>query len=451
MKRIALILFLLPLFLVSQPTLQQKVAQMVMVSFTGTTIPDSIKMDIQKRGLGGIILYAGNITSASQVALLTSQLSALSSSQLLIAVDQEGGKVARLSAANGFANTPTAYHLGTGVNREDSTRANSALMAGWVRQSGFNIDFAPVADVNVNPLSPAIGKSERSYSANPDTVARHTAWFVDEFRKKGVITTMKHFPGHGSAATDSHLGFTDVTTTWSSKELIPYQTAIKNGMVDMVMIGHLFNSKIDSVYPASLSAKTIGGLLRDSLGFNGVVISDALTMGAISLNYAMDDVIERSVNSGTDILLWNGNSYNNRSLLGYIIDVVTKKVADGKIAASRIDTAYNRIQRLKQRILTNISRSYAVDIPTEMHLEQNYPNPFNPSTTIGFTIPAPGVTSLKVYDAIGREIAVLADGYLESGIYYSRNFDASKYSSGIFFAQLRSGSAMQMKKMIYLK
>ncbi len=451
MKRIIFSFFLLPLFLVSQPTLQQKIAQMVMVSFNGTTIPDSIKVDLQKRGLGGIILYAGNITSASQVALLTSQLSALSSSQLLIAVDQEGGKVARLSAANGFAATPTAYHLGTQLNREDSTRANSSLMAGWVRQSGFNIDFAPVADVNVNPTSPAIGKLERSYSADPDTVARHTGWFVEEFRKKGVITAMKHFPGHGSAAVDSHLGFTDVTNTWSSKEMIPYQTAIKNGTVDMVMIGHLFNSKIDSLYPASLSAKTVNGLLRDSLGFTGVVISDALTMNAISLNYAMDDVIERSVNSGTDILLWNANSYNNRSLTGYIIDVVSKKVTDGKIAAARIDTAYSRIQRLKKQILTNISHSYAVNVPTEMRLDQNYPNPFNPSTTIGFTIQAPGLTTLKVYDAIGREAATLADGYLESGVYYSKNFDASKFSSGMFFIQLRSGNTVQMKKMIYLK
>ena len=451
MKRIVLSLFLFPFFLISQPTLQQKIAQMVMISFTGTVIPDSIKYDIQKRGLGGIILYANNITSASQVKTLTAQLSALSSSQLLLSIDQEGGKVARLSASNGFAATPTALYLGTKVNREDTTRYYSALMAGWVRQSGFNIDFAPVADVNVNPLSPAIGKSERSYSADADTVARHTGWFVEEFRKKGIITTMKHFPGHGSATVDSHLGFTDVTNTWSSKELIPYSTAIKNGTVDMVMIGHLFNAKIDSLYPASLSARTVNGLLRDSLKFDGVVISDALTMSAISLNYAMDDVIERSVNSGTDILLWNGNSYNNRSLTGYIIDVVSKKISDGKIAAATIDTAYNRIQRLKQRILTNVSRQYAGTIPSGLHLEQNYPNPFNPSTVIGFTVHHSGMTTLKIYDALGRETAVLADEFLESGLYYTRTFDASALSAGIYFAQLRSGGAVKMVKMIYLK
>jgi beta-N-acetylhexosaminidase len=424
---------------------------MVMVSFPGTVIPDSIKYDIQKRGLGGIILYANNITSANQVKSLTAQLSALSSTQLLLSIDQEGGKVARLSAANGFAATPTAYHLGTRVNREDSTRYYSALMAGWVRQSGFNIDFAPVADVNVNPLSPAIGKSERSYSANADTVARHTGWFVEEFRKKGIITTMKHFPGHGSATVDSHLGFTDVTNTWSSKELIPYSTAIKTGTVDMVMIGHLFNSKIDSLYPASLSTKTVNGLLRDSLKFDGVVISDALTMSAISLNYAMDDVIERSVNSGTDILLWNANSYNNRSLTGYIIDVVSKKIADGKIAAATIDTAYDRIQRLKERILTNITRTVVDGVPTEMRLEQNYPNPFNPTTSISFTLPISGIATLTVYDALGREVAVLAEGQFQSGVRYSWNFDASNCASGLYIVRLRSGISVQNKKMLYLK
>jgi beta-glucosidase-like glycosyl hydrolase len=245
---------------------------------------------------------------------------------------------------------------------------------------------------------------------------------------------MKHFPGHGSATVDSHLGFTDVTNTWSSKELIPYSTAIKTGTVDMVMIGHLFNSKIDSLYPASLSTKTVNGLLRDSLKFDGVVISDALTMSAISLNYAMDDVIERSVNSGTDILLWNGNSHNNRSLTGYIIDVVSKKISDGKIAAATVDSAYNRIQRLKQRILTNISRYHAAAIPGGMHLEQNYPNPFNPSTVIGFTVQHSGMTTLKIYDALGRETAVLADAnYLESGLYYTRTFDASALSSRCLF------------------
>ncbi|MBP6673240.1 MAG: T9SS type A sorting domain-containing protein, partial [Bacteroidetes bacterium] len=387
----------------------------------------------------------------SQVKTLTAQLSALSSSQLLLSIDQEGGKVARLSASNGFAATPTALYLGTKVNREDTTRYYSALMAGWVRQSGFNIDFAPVADVNVNPLSPAIGKSERSYSADPDTVARHTGWFVEEFRKKGIITSMKHFPGHGSATVDSHLGFTDVTNTWTSKELIPYSTAIKTGTVDMVMVGHLFNSKIDSLYPASLSTKTVNGLLRDSLKFDGVVISDALTMSAISLNYAMDDVIERSVNSGTDILLWNGNSHNNRSLTGYIVDVVSKKISDGKIAAATVDSAYNRIQRLKQRILTNVSRQFVGTVPSGLHLEQNYPNPFNPSTVIGFTVQHSGMTTLKIYDALGRETAVLADEYLESGLYYNRTFDASALSAGVYFAQLRSGGAVQMVKMIYLK
>ncbi len=423
---------------------------MVMVSFTGTVIPESVKVDLQQRGLGGIVLFANNIVSSNQITSLTSQLSSFSKSQLLLAVDQEGGKVARFGSTNGFSSTPTAFHLGTQVNREDSTRATAALMAGWLSKTGFNINFAPVADVNVNPLSPAIGKNERSFSSNPDTVSKHVSWFIDEFHKKKIITTLKHFPGHGSASADSHLGFTDVTNTWTAKELQPFRSAITNGEADIVMAGHLFNAKIDSQYPASLSYKTITKLLRDSLKFNGVVISDELSMNAIALNFQFDDALKLCVQSGTDILLFNKSIYNNQSLTAYIVNVISKKVNTGEIPSAMIDSAYERIQRLKQRILTGMHDQVAAVIPANVQLYQNYPNPFNPSTTIRFSIPVSGFVSLKIFNVLGKEVAQLVNDERTAGN-YSVQFNASAYAGGVYFVRLQTGSALRTAKMVYLK
>lgn len=442
-----LLLFFSHLF--SQPSLEQKIAQMVMVGFTGTTVPESLKTDLATRGLGGVILFASNITSPSQVKTLTTNLQSHATSHVLIAVDQEGGKVARLSASNGFASTPSAYKLGTLINREDSTRAAASLMAGWLQQSGININFAPVADVNVNPLSPAIGKLDRSFSKNPDSVSSHVGWFIEEFHKKNIVTTLKHFPGHGSATSDSHLGFTDITSTWSSDELIPFQSAIDRNLADLIMIGHVYHAQIDSQYPASLSINAVQHLLRDSLHFSGVVISDELFMNAISANYEFDEAIELCVKSGTDILLFAKNIYDNQSLTAYVVNSIAQKVRDGKIEEEIIDSAYNRIQRLKQFIVTKATLASS-RVPDSPLLMQNYPNPFNPTTTIGFTIHISGFTSLKVYDVVGREIATLVNNTLAAGT-YDVTFDASRLSSGIYFYALQAPDFRATKKMVILK
>lgn len=422
---------------------------MIMVGFTGTAVPESVKTDLAERNLGGVILFAANITGPQQVKTLTDQLRGFSSSPLLIAVDQEGGKVARLGASNGFSSTPSAYTLGTTINREDSTRAAASMMAGWLHQSGFTINFAPVADVNVNPNSPAIGKLNRSFSRVPDTVSRHVGWCIEEFHKRNIVTTLKHFPGHGSAASDSHLGFTDITGTWTEQELIPFRSAIDRGLADLIMIGHLYNAKIDSQYPASLSHTAVQTLLRDSLGFSGVVISDELFMNAISANYPFDTALELCVQSGTDILLFGKNIYNNQSLTSYVVHTIAQKVRDGVIAEAVIDSAYYRIQRLKQLIL---SRTFFADVhaPGTMSLSQNFPNPFNPGTTISFSIGSPGRVTLNVYDLLGRRVTTLVDEYRSSGT-YSVYFDASALAGGLYFYSLQTNTAFESKKMVFVK
>lgn len=221
--------------------IKKKIAQMVWVGFSGTRLNDTIKIDLSKRNIGGVILFANNISNPNQIKLLNDTIKMFAKTPPFIAVDQEGGKVARLNSTNGFANTYTAYQLGTVFNSEDSTRKQAKLMATWLLQCGFNVNLAPVADVNVNPNSPAIGKLERSFSSNPYNVYLHDKVFIEEFEKQNIITCLKHFPGHGSALQDSHLGFTDISNTWQQYELTPYQNLINNDYSNIIMPGHLYN------------------------------------------------------------------------------------------------------------------------------------------------------------------------------------------------------------------
>jgi beta-N-acetylhexosaminidase len=449
--RLLFLYSIFPLALFAQPTLQQKIAQMLMVGFSGQTVPESLKVDLQARGLGGVILFAPNILNPAQVQTLTTELQSLSAGTLFIAVDQEGGKVARLNKNNGFASTPTAYQLGTVYNSEDSTRTIARLMASWLSESGCNVDFAPVADVNVNPLSPAIGAKERSYSSDPEMVVNHIGWFVDEFHKKNILTTLKHFPGHGSAASDSHLGFTDITTTWADSELIPFKSAIDRGKADLIMVGHLYNAVLDSLYPASLSHNVVTHLLRDSLGFHGVVISDELFMGAIELNFEFDNALTLCVNSGTDILLFSTNTYNNSSLTAHVVNLISSKVDSGIIAESTIDSAYNRIQRLKSAIPTTVE--YASNkMPGTSELYFNYPNPFNSTTIIRYRLHTAGNVRLKIFDLLGRDVASLVNTVQSAGE-YSVSFTVAEkqLTSGMYFYRLETGGYVETKKMLYIK
>ncbi len=457
-KLLLLTIFYFSASIFSQSNLKEKIAQMMMVGFSGTTVSDSLRFDIQNRKLGGVVLFGANITNPNQLLSLTTQLQSAGANQLLIAVDQEGGKVARLNQTTGFAATNSAYKLGTILNLEDSTRQTAKMMAEWLNQTGINVNLAPVADVNVNPNSPAIGKLDRSFSKYPDIVSSHIFWFIDEFHKKNIITTLKHFPGHGSAATDSHLGFTDITFTWADSELVPFQAAIDQNKADMVMIGHLFNANIDSVHPASLSYEAITNLLRDSLNFNGAVISDELFMNAISANYTLEEAVELCIKAGTDILLFNKSIYNNKSLVGYLVDVINSKVSQGIISAALIDSAFNRIQRLKQRFITNVGIAEA-EIPEDFILYQNYPNPFNPTTKIRYVVPlnVKGEmqnVSLKVYDILGNEITALVDEYKFPGIYeveFQSTIGGLQLASGIYFYRLQMGAYTETKKMILLR
>ncbi len=358
----------------SQVPLRAKLGQMVMITVTGDSVErsspsmDTLKNDLAEHLVGGVVMFtwSGNLKSPGQIAHFTSELQKRAHIPLLLAIDQEGGRVARLSPSNGFAASPSAYELGTVLNQESSTRATASMMAGWFTQTGLTMNLAPVVDLNINPASPAIGALYRSFSPAPGVVVQHASWFIDEFRRKGILTTLKHFPGHGSATADSHLGLTDVTTTWSSVELDPYARLIAGNAVDAIMTGHLYNATIDSLYPATLSFATITGLLRSQLGYDGVVVSDEMSMKAISTHYGLDQAMILAVNAGVDVLLYNSNRDSlGNSLARRVVTVLERAVLDGVISSERIDDSYARIMRLKG-IVASTARPVFAALPERL-------------------------------------------------------------------------------------
>jgi beta-N-acetylhexosaminidase len=439
-------------------TLREKLGQMVMITVTGDSLEETgpsmatLKSDLVDRLVGGVVMFvwSENLASPARIARFTGQVQALAHVPLLLAIDQEGGKVARLSASNGFAATSTAYDLGTVLNQESSTRAMASTMAGWFVQTGLTMNLAPVVDVNVNPASPAIGALKRSFSADAATVARHASLFIDEFHAKHILTALKHFPGHGSAAADSHLGFTDITTTWSSAELDPYRTLLAEGKPDAIMTGHLFNGTIDSVYPATLSFATITGILRNQLGFGGVVMSDAMGMKAITSHYGLDEAMVLAVNAGVDILVYTSNlDSSGNSLARRIVDVLERHVQEGTIAESRIDASYARIMALKETFVTGVAIAGAPDLPPEMRLA-SFPNPFNPVTTLQYTLRTDGPAKVQVIDLLGRVVATPADGYHSAGV-HSVRFDGTGVASGVYICRLESAGATATHRLALLK
>ncbi len=447
--KITLLLLIILVSTIFPQSLEDKIGQMIMVGFSpNTEFEDTLYYDLQNRNLGGVVLFAYNIDSPSQISDQTALLNYAAATPLLIATDQEGGYVARLDENNGYIKTHSAYQLGTVFNSEDSTRAQANLMASWLNDAGINTNLAPVVDVNVNPTSPAIGRWGRSFSSDPMRVAQHSFWTIDEYENAGIITSLKHFPGHGSALTDSHLGFTDVTATWSDSELLPYQELISGGYGEMVMTAHLFNSNWDENYPASLSENVIQNLLRDSLGFNGVVISDEMFMNAISQNYGFEEAVVLAVNAGTDILLFSKNEYNGNSLVAEVVNIIKQKISDGLVQENRINEAYARITELKN-VLTEIEENEDAIIPETFSL-QTYPNPFNITTNIVINLTQSEPVELKIYDVTGRLIYSNKYFNMSPGKHVIK-FNADNLSSGMYIVRVDVPGNFTTGKIMLLK
>lgn len=342
------------------PTLRLKIARMLMVGFRGRELKpdDAIVRDIADYGIGGTILFdrdvtlkqdGRNIDSPAQLKTLTAQLRSYATEPLFIAVDQEGGKVARLKESCGFLPTVSAEYLGT-INDLALTRKHADSIAITLAEHGLNMNLAPVVDMNLNPDCPVIGRYERSFSADPEIVTAHAREFIRCHDRSRVLTCLKHFPGHGSATGDSHEGFVDVSDTWTEIELEPYRRLIAEENCRMVMTAHIFNRTIDPVSPATLSRATLTGILRERFGYDGVIVSDDMQMGAIIDNFSFETGVEKALLAGVDIILIGNNLAYDPDIAPKTIDLITRLVELGTIPAERIDMSYSRIMAMKQRI-----------------------------------------------------------------------------------------------------
>ncbi len=342
------------------PTLEEKIGQMLLVGFRGTAFSEhsTIYHDIVNHHIGSVILFdfdvqsgkpGRNITSPTQLKKLTDDLHAISKTPLFISIDQEGGVVNRLKPEMGFPPSLSHQEIGKHDNRT-FTYDQASRIAETLRQLGINLNFAPCIDINVNPDNPIIAGKERSFSSDPQKVATHAKAFLQAHHDRGIIGCAKHFPGHGSSKDDTHLGMADVTDTWTEDELIPYRHLISAGLCEMIMTTHIINRNLDPDKPATLSNRILNGMLRNQLGYDGVIISDDLEMGAISKHFGLKDAVESAILAGVDILTFGKNIASEPADTSHVISIIKDMLEKELIDEKRIDESYERVMRLKGRL-----------------------------------------------------------------------------------------------------
>ncbi len=326
--------------LLSAMTTEQKVGQLLVAGIEGLTPGTDGAAAIQKYQVGGIILFGRNVESAAQLAALTNELKALNGSYvtLFMSVDEEGGRVSRMPPE--VQDLPSPYRY---IQAGGEPRLWSGVLAEECRAFGFNMDFAPSLDVWSNPENTVIG--DRAFGTEWEEVARIAADAVLGFSECGVIPVVKHFPGHGDTSADSHkeLPVADKTLEeWMEQELLPFRSAIAAD-APAVMVGHILMKQLDPDYPASLSPKVVNGLLRQDLGFDGMVVTDDLTMGAISNTYGMGEAAVLAVEAGCDLLLVCHRTEN----LAAAYDGLLAAVSSGRVTVERLDQSVRRILKVK--------------------------------------------------------------------------------------------------------
>jgi beta-N-acetylhexosaminidase len=348
-------------------TLRNKIGQMLIMGFSGAELHEHspIAQWLSNDGLGGVLLfdkdlstdmYGKNLKNQAQIKHLTHQLNHYSAKlftddeelPLLIALDYEGGAVDRLSKIDGCMTTMRPCDLAK-LSTLDFNE-ETGQMASTLKSLGFNLNFAPVVDLNLNDQQGIIGKLGRSFSNNPELVAQVARQFVAIFSNYGIGCCYKHFPGHGSAVGDTHEGFVDVTDTFQFDELVPYRNLLRDSDKPvMVMTAHVVNKKLDTHgLPATLSHEILTGLLRETMGYDGVIISDDLQMQAISKHYTLDESLALTINAGADMMIF-ANQLDSISAT-QVIDCIEQLVINNTIDPKRIDDAFRRIMRFKQQI-----------------------------------------------------------------------------------------------------
>ena len=347
MRKILLTFFLLTNFVLASD-LDYKIGQMIIVGFSGNSTRsfgyNKVLRQLKNNQISGVLLFGRNIKSKEELIKMNKKLIENSTLTPFISIDNEGGQIQRYN----FVQHKSAAEISS--LDEYAAKEEYSKMADLLSELKINLNFAPCVDLEINQNS-IIKNKQRSYGINPEDVSKYAKIFIKEHNKKKIATSIKHFPGHGSVAGDTHKGFVDATNTFQQEELQPYYDLKNHDKLNMVMVSHIFNSNFDEKYPASLSKKTIKDFLIDEIGFDGVVISDDYDMKAIRDNYSLRDIVVNSINSGVDILLFSNNiETKDGGLPIKIRKIIKKEIKNGNIKIEDIEKAYRKIVKLKRRL-----------------------------------------------------------------------------------------------------
>lgn len=326
-----------------------------MVGIPGKTLDSATKDFLAEIRPNGVILFSRNIESPQQIAELNHDLQdfalKIGLDPLFISVDQEGGRVRRLREP--FSQFPPSWKMAHSTSPDDSVRDFARQTASELRLAGFNLDFVPVLDVvdeMVDLTTTVIG--DRSFGSEPETVAHLGNIVINEMRSQGLIPCAKHFPGHGATTVDSHFDLPVDERTLQDmdmRDLIPFKKAIQN-QLEMIMTAHVLFPELDSNFPATMSHLILNNLLREKMGFDGVIITDDLDMGAVSKGYPTETCVIESFNAGADILLICNSGKKALDALCSL----RSAIIDGRIEASRVSISINRIKSLKKKFVGSL-------------------------------------------------------------------------------------------------
>ncbi len=339
-------------------SLDEKIGQMIIIGFLGDNIKDKnfkkVRSEIKKGNISGVIYFKRNISSRDNLIKMNQSLLKSSKTTPFIAIDNEGGLVQRFDfdENNDPYKSPSAKEVSKLNN--DEARKEYQKMAKTLNSLGFNYNFAPCVDLDIEKES-IISQKQRSYGSDYKTVSNYSRIFIEEMNKENIITSLKHFPGHGSTKSDTHKGFADSTDTFLKDEIMPYYDLSDLNKLNSVMVSHIFNSNFDKTYPASLSKETINDLIINSIGFKGVIISDDYDMRAIRDSYELETIVEKAIGAGVNILLFSNNlDFYDKNLVKKYKKIVKKGVKKGTINLQDIDNSYLKIMELKNNLKSNL-------------------------------------------------------------------------------------------------
>jgi len=332
--------------------LRRMIGQMLVVGFPGTAAseawPSRAISWVHEGKVGGVLLLGRNVSSPGQLRMLTSRLiEAGGPVRPLIVIDQEGGAVQRLTREKGFRGLASAGEIARTADPITAftiyTRQADELSA-----MGVNVNFGPVVDLAVGTSNPVISGLDRTYGAAPEAVLAYANAFINAHRQKGVLIAAKHFPGHGSSAQDPHLTTVNVSERWSNLELGPFIRLAKSDQTSMIMVGHLIlDGFSDGNRPTSLSRKAVTDKLRRDLGYDGLIVTDDLDMGAIRDQYSLEEAFVLAVAAGNDIVVHANTRTSDFDLVDKVTEAIVLAVSSGRIPRSQIEQSYRRILSAK--------------------------------------------------------------------------------------------------------